>query len=145
MCALANAWPDGDGKLRRDSTGLPLGTRPRQCKPEKTVKLGKAAFDKPYSVKPGGPDQPRPKLKSCAKGANKNFERILYTGSRSGRLRHVAAQAEARSELAFSAWWREARDSRVREASAAGVSSRPSASDRLAAVRARRGLPALGA
>ena len=59
---------------------------------------------------------------------------------RARSLREAAARVEAQNEASFSEWWRQSRDLRMSQTSGAG-SQRLSASERLDALRRRRGIP----
>ena len=134
--ALANAWPGADGKLRRDSTGMQQGVRKgskRQRRASSGVGKGRCGdvVASPVAVllpsvdataRPRPPPTPSP------------------IAARARSHREAAARAEAQSEASFCEWWRQSRDSRMSQTSGAG-SHRLSASERLDALRRRRGIP----
>ena len=134
--ALANAWPGADGEIRRDSTGKPQGVR-RGTKKRRRASSG---VGKGRSV--GGVAMPVDVVLSRMDATA--LPRPPPTPSplvaRARNLREAAARAEAQNEASFSVWWRQSRDLRMSQASGAG-SQRLSASERLHALRRRRGIP----
>ena len=134
VTALANAWPGDDGEIRRDSTGKPQGVRrgfKKKRRASSCVGKGRSvgAVAMPVDVVlsrldvtalPRPPPTPSPLV------------------ARARNLRD--ASAEAQNEASFSEWWRQSRDLRMSKASGAG-SQRLSASERLDALRRRRGIP----
>ena len=134
--ALANAWPGADGKIRRDSTGMPQGVRrgnKRQRRASSGVGKGRGG---------GGVATPvavvLPRVDATAWPRPPPTPSPMVARARS--LREAAARAEAQSEASFSEWWRQSRDLRMSQTPGAG-SQRLSASERLDALRRRRGIP----
>ena len=134
--ALANAWPGADGKLRRDSTGMPQGVRrgnKRQRRAGSGVGKDRGAdgIAMPVAVV-------LPRVDAAAWPRPPPTPSPLVPRARSHR--EAAARAETQSEASFSEWWRQSRDLRMSQTPGAG-SQRLSASGRMDALRRRRGIP----
>ena len=122
--ALANAWPGIDGKPQRDFTGMPQGARRGKKRRRRAcIEANKDNGGDDVGA-PGTEELPTPSL----------------AAARARSLREVAARAEAQSEDSFSEWWRQSRDLRMSQ-TPVDRSRRLSASERLDALRRRRGIP----
>ena len=135
VIALANAWPGDDGKLRRDSTGVPQAVR-RGNKRQRRACSGVgndcgAGLAAPVAVVP---------LRADATAWPRPLPTPSPMAARARSHRDAAARAETQSEASFSVWWRQSRDLRMSQTPVAG-SQRLSASGRLDALRRRRGIP----
>ena len=127
--ALANAWPGADGKVRRDSTGMPQGVRrgnKRQRRASSGVGKGR-----------GGCGVATPVALVLPRVDETAWPKPPPTPS--PMVARARSLAEAQSEASFSEWWRQSRDLRMSQTPGAG-SQRLSASERLDALRRRRGI-----
>ena len=130
--ALANAWPGIDGEPLRDSTGMPQGARRGKKRRQRaSIEAGKDDV-----VAPGTVELPKENVTAWPRPS----PTPSLAAARSRSLREAAARAEARSEASFSEWWRQSRYLRMSQ-TPVDCSRRLSASERLDALRRRRGIP----
>ena len=121
--ALANAWPGIDGKPQRDSTGMPQGAR-RGKKRRRRACIEAGAWHR------GAAEGERYRVAQT-------FTHSFACGS---SCPQPQGRAEGQSEASFSEWWRQSRDLRMSQ-TPVDRSRRLGASERLDALRRRRGIP----
>ena len=134
--ALANAWPGIDGKPQRDSTGMAQGApKSKKRRRRASIEAGKDSGGDDVGA-PGTVKLPRENVTAWPRPS----PTPSLAAARARSLREAAARAEAQSEASFSEWSKQSRDLRMSQ-TVVDRSRRLSASERLDALRRRRGIP----